>query len=148
MREFLLRLLNKRIPLCNVTKKTLKNCISTILQGQILRLDTLGLVGYFTSLEDISLCPLTICVMGHTTTFSKGANPTACQTLSNPHIIQIPLWKLNKICFLLKCEKSHKFKVLLYAVKQKRPRRTVFLQFSKVDFYVWTLWGWLAILPL
>ena len=38
---------------CNVTKKTLKNCISTILQGQILRLDTLGLVGYFTSLEDI-----------------------------------------------------------------------------------------------
>ena len=61
VREFLLRLLNKRIPLCNVTKKTLKNCISTILQGQILRLDTLGLVGYFTSLEDISLCPLTIC---------------------------------------------------------------------------------------
>ena len=54
----MLRLLNKRIPLCNVTKKTLKNCISTILQGQILRLDTLGLVGYFTSLEDISLCPL------------------------------------------------------------------------------------------
>jgi len=60
LQEFLLRLLNKRIPLCNVTKKTLKNCISTILQGQILRLDTLGLVGYFTSLEDISLCPLTI----------------------------------------------------------------------------------------
>ena len=42
----MLRLLNKRIPLCNVTKKTLKNCISTILQGQILRLDTLGPVSY------------------------------------------------------------------------------------------------------
>ena len=43
----------KRIPLCNITKKTLKNCISTILQGRFLRLDTLGLIGYFTSLEDI-----------------------------------------------------------------------------------------------
>ncbi len=47
--------------------------------------------------------------------------------------------ELNKIYLLLKYEKSHKFKVSRYAVKQKRPRRTVFLQFSKVDFYVWTL---------
>ena len=49
--------------------------------------------------------------------------------------------KVNKIRILLQGEKSHKFKVLLYAVKQKRPWRTVFLQFSKVDFYVWTNLG-------
>ena len=51
--------INSRFALCRKTKKTLKNCISTILQGRFLRLDTLGLVGYFTSSEDISLYPMT-----------------------------------------------------------------------------------------
>ena len=120
MREFLLRLLNKRIPLCNVTKKTLKNCISTILQGQILRLDTLGLVGYFTSLEDISLCPLTILLWDTPLHPQRGQIPHR-PNRNQAHIFRLWNEKLNKICFLLKYEKSHKFKVLLYAVKQKRP---------------------------
>ena len=131
----MLRLLNKRIPLCNITKKTLKNCISTILQGQILRLDTLGPVGYFTSLADISLCPLTIIVMGQILLSSQGTNSTS---YVYSHLCFLGK-KVNKIRILLQGEKLHKFKVSRYAVEQKRPRRTVFLQFSKVDFYVWTL---------
>ena len=113
----MLRLLNKRIPLCNVTKKTLKNCISTILQGQILRLDTLGLVGYFTSLEDISLCPITFIVMGQIPLSSQGANSTS---YVYSHLCFLGK-KVNKIRILLQGEKSHKFKVFRYAVKQKRP---------------------------
>ena len=35
------------------------------------------------------------------------------------HIFRLWNGKLNKICFLLKYEKSRKLKVLLYAVKQK-----------------------------
>ena len=116
----MLRLLNKRIPLCNVTKKTLKNCISTILQGQILRLDTLGLVNYFTSLEDISLCPLTLLLWDTPLHPQKGQIPQRLTRETILYFLDFGV-ELNKICFLLKYEKSHKFKVLLYAVKQKRP---------------------------
>ena len=90
----------KRIPLCNITKKTLENCISTILQGQILRLDTLGLVGYFTSLEDISLCPLTIYVKGQSLLFSFGAKFLSCINSLSFRDFPVHLCSKHKIdCF-------------------------------------------------
>jgi len=80
-------------------------------------LDTLGLVGYFTSLEDISLCPITIYVVGQTLLSSQGTNSTS---YVYSHLCFLDK-KVNKIQILLQGEKSHKFKVSRYAVKQKRP---------------------------
>ena len=78
-----------------------------------------------------------LCVVGQTLLSSQGTNSTS---YVYSHLCFLGK-KVNKIRILLQGEKSHKLKVLLYAVKQKRPRRTVFLQFSKVDFYVWTNLG-------
>ena len=76
-------------------------------------------------------------VVGQTLLSSQGTNSTS---YVYSHLCFLDK-KVNKIQILLQGEKSHKFKVSRYAVKQKRPWRTVFLQFSKVDFYVWTNLG-------
>ena len=58
-----------------------------------------------------------LCVMGQIPLSSQGANSTS---YVYSHLCFLSK-KVNKIQILLQGEKSHKLKVLLYAVKQKRP---------------------------
>ena len=103
-----------------ITKKTLRICISTELQGQFLCLDNYSIGWAFCPLTGYFTLPVDNNVMGHTATFLKGANPAACQTEKNTCINQIFSGKLNKICFLLKCKKSHKIKVFaLFSATKK-----------------------------
>lgn len=87
-------------------------------------------------------------VMGQTPLSCYGANPISSNHLNTPLYFIFMSGKVNKICFSLRGEKSHKIKVYLYAVNKKDPEDLISQTF-KVNFYAWTqLFSWLVILPL